>query len=162
MQRLCESPSRSDVSRPSPDRQTRPRTSRPPGPAGRRTVTALFADAVGSTSLGETHDEEVVFELMRACVERMTETVQRHDGVVTQFLGDGIVALFGAPTAFEGSARHAVAAALEMQHSLAEYATAAAGDLGVSYEFRVGLNTGPVVVGQISDDNALGFTALGD
>ena len=69
---------------------------------GRRTVTALFADAVGSTSLGETHDEEVVFELMRACVERMTATVQRHDGVVTQFLGDGSVAPFGAPTAFEG------------------------------------------------------------
>ena len=129
---------------------------------GRRTVTALFADAVESTSFGESHDEEVVFELMRACVQRMSETVQRHGGVVTQFLGDGIIALFGAPTAFEGSARHAVAAALEMQSSLAEYATAAARDRGVSYEFRVGLNTGPAVVGQISDDETLGFTALGD
>ena len=88
--------------------------------------------------MGETHDEEVVFELMRACVERMTETVQRHDGVVTQFLGDGIVALFGAPRAFEGSARHAVAAALEMQSSLAEYASAAFGDLGRRASFGSG------------------------
>jgi class 3 adenylate cyclase/tetratricopeptide (TPR) repeat protein len=128
----------------------------------RRVVTALFVDAVGSTSLGESLDEEEVFALMQGCVERMTDAVQDHGGTVTQFLGDGVVALFGAPVASEDSARHAVAAALDMQRRLSDHVAKVGSGRGIACEFRCGLNTGPVVVGRISDRLEMSFTALGD
>lgn len=128
----------------------------------RRVVTALFVDAVGSTSLGESLDEEEVFSFMQGCVERMTDAVQDHGGTVTQFLGDGVVALFGAPVASEESARHAVAAALDIQRRLADHVASVGSGRGIACEFRCGLNTGPVVVGRISDRLEMSFTALGD
>ncbi|MDP9325078.1 MAG: AAA family ATPase, partial [Candidatus Dormibacteraeota bacterium] len=128
----------------------------------RRVVTALFVDAVGSTSLGESLDEEEVFALMHGCVEQMTDAVQDYGGTVTQFLGDGVVALFGAPVASEESARHAVAAALDMQRRLSDHVATVRSGRGIACEFRCGLNTGPVVVGRISDRLEMSFTALGD
>ena len=65
----------------------------------RRTVTALFADAVGFTPLSERLDEEEVYDLMQGCLGRMMDAVHRYEGTVTQFRGDGVMALFGAPIA---------------------------------------------------------------
>ena len=90
------------------------------------------------------------------------EAVHHYEGTITQFLGDGVMALFGAPIAHEDSARRAVAAALQMQRSLDEYATEVKQRHPVECQFRVGLNTGPVVVGKINDNLDMDYTALGD
>ncbi|MCH7578565.1 MAG: AAA family ATPase, partial [Chloroflexi bacterium] len=128
----------------------------------RRTVTALFADAIGFTPISERLDEEEVYDLMQGCLSRMMDAVHRYEGTVTQFRGDGVMALFGAPIAHEDAARRAVAAALEMQKSLDEYATEIKQRHPIGCRFRVGLNTGPVVVGKISDTLDMDYTALGD
>ena len=128
----------------------------------RRTVTVLFADAAGFTPISERLGEEQVYSLMQGCFARMMDAVHRYDGTVTQFLGDGIMALFGAPIAHEDSPRRAVAAALEMQGALAEYAGEVKKQHRIECRFRAGLNTGPVVVGKISDNLDMDYTALGD
>ena len=128
----------------------------------RRTVTVLFIDAAGSTALGEQLDPEELYNLTQDVLHRMMEAVYMYEGHVAHFRGDGIMAIFGAPIAHEDSARRAVSAALEMQRSLAEFATTIEGRLGVKLSFRVGLNTGLVVVGHIGDDLTMEFTALGD
>ena len=122
----------------------------------------LFADAAGFTPISERLGEEQVYSLMQGCFARMMDAVHRYDGTVTQFLGDGIMALFGAPIAHEDSPRRAVAAALEMQRALAEYAAEAKKQHHIECRFRAGLNTGPVVVGKISDNLDMDYTALGD
>jgi len=128
----------------------------------RRTVTVLFADAVGFTPISEHLDEEQVYDLMQGCLGRMMEAVHRYEGTITQFTGDGVMALFGAPIAHEDSARRAVAAALEMQKSLDDYGAEVKKRHRIECRFRVGLNTGPVVVGKISDNLDMDYTALGD
>lgn len=128
----------------------------------RRTVTVLFVDAVGSTGLAERLGEEEMYALMQRCLARMTETVHRFDGHIAHFAGDGGMAIFGAPIAHEDSARQAVAAALEMQRALQDCSAELKDRHGVECPFRVGLNTGPVVVGTISDDLTMDFTAVGD
>jgi class 3 adenylate cyclase/tetratricopeptide (TPR) repeat protein len=128
----------------------------------RRTVTVLFADAMGFTPISERLDEEQVYDLMQGCLARMMDAVHRYEGTITQFTGDGVMALFGAPIAHEDSARRAVAAALEMQKSLDNYAAEVKNRHAVECRFRVGLNTGPVVVGKISDNLDMDYTALGD
>jgi class 3 adenylate cyclase/tetratricopeptide (TPR) repeat protein len=125
-------------------------------------VTVLFADAMGFTPISERLDEEQVYDLMQGCLARMMEAVHRYEGTITQFTGDGVMALFGAPIAHEDSARRAVAAALEMQKSLDDYAAEVKKRYSIECRFRVGLNTGPVVVGKISDSLEMDYTALGD
>ena len=120
----------------------------------RRNVTILFADAKGFTPLSEALDAEKVYEITQGCIRHMLEAVHRYEGTVNQFTGDGIMAIFGAPIAHEDPARRAVAAALEMQSSLERYSP--------DISFRVGLNSGPVVVGRISDDLEMDYTAIGD
>ena len=124
----------------------------------RRVVTVLFVDAKGFTPLSEGLDAEQVYDLIQGCVQRMVAAVHAHEGTVTQFTGDGIMAVFGAPIAHEDSARRAVSAALEMQSSLQSYVATSS----VACEFRVGLNTGVVVVGSIGDDATMEYTAIGD
>jgi class 3 adenylate cyclase/tetratricopeptide (TPR) repeat protein len=133
-----------------------------PAEGERRTVTVVFADAVGSTPLAEQLGEEEMYSFMRQCLSLMTEAVHRYEGYVASFTGDGIMALFGAPIAHEDSARQAVAAALRMQRSLRQQASKMQQRHGVGCRFRVGLNTGPVVVGTVTDDLQMDFTAIGD
>jgi class 3 adenylate cyclase/tetratricopeptide (TPR) repeat protein len=128
----------------------------------RRVVTVLFADAVGSTAYGERVDAEQVYAVVQRSVALMMEAVHRYEGAITQFRGDGVMALFGAPLAHEDSARRAVLAALEMQRALAEDAAAVRARYGFDQKFRVGLHTGPVVVGAISDDLVMDYSAVGD
>jgi class 3 adenylate cyclase/tetratricopeptide (TPR) repeat protein len=133
-----------------------------PAEGERRIVTVLFVDAVESTPLAERLGEEGMYSLMRGATERMSDAVHAHEGYVATFTGDGMMALFGAPIAHEDSARRAVAAALRMQSALASYAEDIERRHGVSCRFRVGLNTGPVVVGTVTDDLRMDFTAIGD
>jgi class 3 adenylate cyclase/tetratricopeptide (TPR) repeat protein len=128
----------------------------------RRVVTVLFADAVGSTAYGERVDAEQVYAVVQRAVALMMEAVHRYEGAITQFRGDGVMALFGAPLAHEDSARRAVLAALEMQKALGADAVAVRARYGFDQKFRVGLHTGPVVVGTISDDLVMDYSAVGD
>jgi class 3 adenylate cyclase/tetratricopeptide (TPR) repeat protein len=128
----------------------------------RRIVTVLFADAVGHTTISESLDEEEMYNLMQGCFKTMQEVIEKFGGNVNQFTGDGVLALFGAPIAHEDSARRAVMAGLALQESLSEFASEVKKKHPIECSYRVGLNTGPVVVGKISDNLDLEFAAVGD
>jgi len=108
----------------------------------RKTVTALFCDLVGSTTLGERHDPEVLRPLLRGYFGQMREAVERHGGMVQKFIGDAIVAVFGLPVAHEDDALRAVRAGIEMQerlHALNEGSR-------IPLACRIGITTGEVLV----------------
>jgi class 3 adenylate cyclase/tetratricopeptide (TPR) repeat protein len=128
----------------------------------RRTVTVLFVDAVGSVSVGEKMPQEELHRIVHRCTELMCEAVHRYEGTVAHFRGDGIMALFGAPIAHEDAARRAVAAALAMRESLQAYDGELRAHGGKGFNYRIGLNSGPVVVGRIGDDLSMDYTAIGD
>lgn len=128
----------------------------------RRTITVLYADAKGFTPISERLGEEVIYDLSKKFVELMMESVYRYEGTINQFRGDGILALFGAPIAHEDSAKRAVASALEMQTTLKKYASEVKIQHGIDLQFRIGLNTGPVVVGKVHDSLEMDYTAYGD
>jgi class 3 adenylate cyclase/tetratricopeptide (TPR) repeat protein len=128
----------------------------------RRTVTVLFIDAIDSTPAGEKLDVEELHRIVHAGTDKMVEAVNRFEGTVTQFRGDGIMAVFGAPIAHEDSARRAVAAALAMRDSMSAFAAEARARGAHGFDYRIGLNTGPVVVGSIGSDFSMDYTAVGD
>ncbi len=128
----------------------------------RRTITVLFADAKGFTPISENLGDETIYDLSKEFVSLMMDAVHRYEGTINQFRGDGILALFGAPIAHEDAARRAVAAAIEMQNTLKEYATKIKPKHGIDLQFRIGLNTGPVVVGKVHDNLEMDYTAYGD
>jgi class 3 adenylate cyclase len=99
---------------------------------------------------------------MQRCFDLMLEAVHRYEGTVTQFLGDGILALFGAPLAHEDHAQRAVRAALAIQHALLAYQQELEESRGIRFQMRVGLNSGLVVVGTIGTDLNMTYTAIGD
>ena len=127
----------------------------------RKQVTVLFVDMSGFTSLSERLDPEDVHGLMRRAFELMLAEVHANEGTVNQFLGDGIMALFGAPIAHEDHARRAVRAALGIQRALAAY-QAELTSRSITFRARQGLNTGLVVVGSIGGDLRMDYTAVGD
>jgi class 3 adenylate cyclase/tetratricopeptide (TPR) repeat protein len=127
----------------------------------RKQVTVLFVDVSGFTSLSERLDPEEVHRLMRRAFDLMLAEVHRYEGTVNQFLGDGIMALFGAPIAHEDHARRAVYAALGIARALEDYGRELA-PRGISFRVRQGLNTGLVVVGSIGNDLRMDYTAVGD
>ena len=128
----------------------------------RKQVTILFCDIVDSTRLAESLDPERMHELMDHALRLMAEAVHRYEGTVNQFLGDGLMALFGAPVALEDHALRAAQAALAIRETLAGYSEQLKHEHGVEIQLRVGLNTGLVVVGRIGDDLRMDYTAVGD
>jgi class 3 adenylate cyclase/tetratricopeptide (TPR) repeat protein len=128
----------------------------------RKQVTVLFADVSGFTSLAETLDPEAVHGLMSRAFELMLAEIHRYEGTVNQFLGDGLMALFGAPVAHEDHARRAALAALGMQAALAAYRDELSRARSIDFRVRMGLNTGLVVVGAIGDNLRMDYTAVGD
>jgi class 3 adenylate cyclase/tetratricopeptide (TPR) repeat protein len=128
----------------------------------RKQVTVLFCDIVESSRLAERLDPEAMHALMDRALRLMAEAVHRDEGTVNQFLGDGLMALFGAPLALEDHAVRAVRAALAIQETLGGYSAQLAEEHGVELRLRLGLNTGPVVVGRIGDDLRMDYTAIGD
>lgn len=127
----------------------------------RKQVTVLFADLKGSLELLADRDPEDARRLLDPVLERMIEAVRRYEGTVNQVLGDGIMALFGAPVAQEDHAVRACYAALAMQASVAAYAREVQRTEGVPVQIRVGLNSGEVVVRAIDSDLHLDYSAVG-
>ena len=125
-------------------------------------MTVLFADAVNSTGLAEKLGEEAMYGLMQDSLGRMTAAVRAYGGHVASFTGDGIMAVFGAPFAQEETGRRAVACALRMQRALADHAEDLLARHAVEFRFRIGMNTGPAVVGTVSDQMRMELTAIGD
>ena len=112
----------------------------------RKRVTVLFADLKGSMELLADRDPEEARKILDPVLELMMEAVHRYDGTVNQVMGDGIMALFGAPLALEDHAVRACYAALRLQERVSQYTEQALRAHGVSVQIRVGLNSGEVVV----------------
>jgi len=128
----------------------------------RKTVTILFADVANSTALFEYLDPEAVHKIMNGCFRILMDQIHRFEGTVNQFQGDCIMALFGAPIAHENHAQRACQAALAIQKALPPYREELKERLGINFYMRIGLNSGPVVVGAIGDDLRMDYTAQGD
>jgi class 3 adenylate cyclase/tetratricopeptide (TPR) repeat protein len=127
----------------------------------RKQVTVLFADMKGSMELLADRDPEEARKLLDPVIEHMMEAVHRYEGTVSNLMGDGIMALFGAPVAHEDHAVRACYAALRMQESVHRYAEGVRRTEGVPIQIRVGLNSGEVVVGSIGNDLKMDYTAIG-
>jgi len=127
----------------------------------RKQVTVLFADLKGSMELLTDRDPEEARRILDPVLEQMMEAVHRYEGTVNQVMGDGIMALFGAPVAHEDHAVRACYAALRMQDSVKRYAEAARRDYGINAQIRIGLNSGDVVVRAIGSDLRMDYTAVG-
>jgi predicted ATPase/class 3 adenylate cyclase len=127
----------------------------------RKQVTVLFADMKGSMELLADRDPEEARKLLDPVLEHMMEAVHRYEGTVNQVMGDGIMALFGAPLAHEDHAVRACYAALRMQESVKKYAESIQRTEGVPIQIRVGVNSGEVVVRSIGNDLKMDYTAVG-
>ena len=127
----------------------------------RKQVTVLFADLKGSMELLADRDPEEARKLLDPVLERMMEAVHRYEGTVNQVMGDGIMALFGAPLAHEDHAVRACYAALRMQESVKQYADEVRRSHAAVVQIRVGLNSGEVVVRAIGGDLRMDYTAVG-
>ena len=127
----------------------------------RKQVTVLFADMKGSMELLADRDPEEARKLLDPILEHMMEAVHRYEGTVNQVMGDGIMALFGAPLAHEDHAVRACYAALRMQESVKRYAEAVQKTEGIPIQIRVGVNSGEVVVRSIGSDLKMDYTAVG-
>jgi class 3 adenylate cyclase/tetratricopeptide (TPR) repeat protein len=128
----------------------------------RKQVTVVFADLKGSMELLADRDPEEARKILDPVLAHMMDAVHRYEGTVNQVMGDGIMALFGAPIAHEDHAVRACYAALRMQESVNRYAEEARRAHGVSVQIRVGLNSGEVVVRAIGNDLHMDYTAVGE
>ena len=127
----------------------------------RKQVTVLFADLKGSTELIRDLDPEAAQALLDPALHAMMEAVHRYEGTVNQVMGDGIMALFGAPLAHEDHAARACYAALAMQDALRRYADEVRRTHGLTVQMRVGLHSGEVVVRAIGNDLHMDYSAVG-
>jgi adenylate cyclase len=123
-------------------------------------VTVLFADVVHSMDIAASVGAERLRELMAELLDRSTSAVQRYGGALSQFTGDGIMAVFGAPVALEDHAVRACLAALGIQEETAGLATEVSDRDGLDLKLRVGLNSGQVIAGEIGS-TSLGYTTIG-
>jgi class 3 adenylate cyclase/tetratricopeptide (TPR) repeat protein len=128
----------------------------------RKIVTVMFSDVSGFTAMAERLDPEDVHAIMDRAFEVILGAVHRYEGTVNQFLGDGVMALFGAPIAHEDHAQRALSAALAIQDGLKPLAEDVQRTHGIEFRMRMGINTGPVVVGAIGHDLRMDYTAVGD
>src|SRR5262249_38431621 len=128
----------------------------------RKQVTVLFSDVSGFTAMSEKLDPEDVRAIMDSAFEVILNEVHHYEGTVNQFLGDGVMALFGVPVENDGHAHRALRAALAIQSGLTPLADEVRRLHGVEFRMRIGINTGRVVVGAIGRDLRRDYTAVGD
>ena len=128
----------------------------------RKLVTVLFADVANYTSIAEKLDPEEVHQIMDGCFKILMDEIHRYEGTINQFTGDGVMALFGAPVAHEDHAQRACHAALSIQKAMTRYSDKLKRERKIDFKMRIGLNSGPVVVGAIGDDLRMDYTAVGD
>ena len=129
----------------------------PARPKQRKLITVLFADVSGSTTLGERVDPEELSDLFDSLWRHLDAIIQRHGGRIDKHIGDAVMALWGTDHAREDDPERAIRAALEMQSTLREIG---ATGIGRGLTMRIGINTGPVVLGEIASTEE--FTAMGD
>src|SRR5262249_29559594 len=127
----------------------------------RKQITVLFADLKGSMELLAERDPEDARKLLDPVLERMMEAVHHYEGTVNQVMGDGIMALFGAPLAHEDHAMRACYAALRMQEVIRRYCDELRRGQGAEVQIRIGVNSGDVVVRSIGSDLRMDYTAVG-
>src|SRR6516225_3810703 len=127
----------------------------------RKQVTVLFADLKGSMELLADRDPEEARSLLDPVLQLMMDAVHRYEGTINQVMGDGIMALFGAPLAHEDHAVRACYAAIRMQENVKKYAEEARRSHAAVIKIRVGLNSGEVVVRAIGSDLRMDYTAVG-
>jgi class 3 adenylate cyclase/tetratricopeptide (TPR) repeat protein len=127
-------------------------------PEERRKATVLFADLSGYTAVAERMDPEAVKSLVEGALRRLGQEVTRYGGRVDKYIGDNVMAVFGAPVAHEDDPERAVRAGLAMQTAMEEINEQLADSAGVSFLLRVGINSGEVLAGQVGD----GYTVMGD
>ena len=130
----------------------------PPLEGERKLVTVMFADLSGFTALSEALDPERVRGIVNHCFNALVPIVERYGGTVDKFIGDEIMALFGAPLAHENDAERALRAALEMRDAL----TALNAADGTSLGMHVGVNSGTVVTGGLGSDGREQYSVIGD
>jgi len=128
----------------------------------RRPLTILFADIAGSTTIAEKLDPEDWTVLVQQAFDRLNTIASRYGGTVARLMGDGVLVFFGAPVAHEDDPERAVRCGLDMVHEIAGLGGEAHAQHGVPLQVRVGINTGPVVVGMVGSDVAREYTAMGD
>ncbi len=117
-------------------------------PEERRKATVLFADLSGYTAVAERMDPEAVKSLVDRSLRRLGQEVARYGGRVDKYIGDNVMAVFGAPVAHEDDPERAVRAGLAMQSAMGEINERFAAEAGVSFSLRVGINSGEVLAGQ--------------
>jgi class 3 adenylate cyclase len=128
----------------------------------RKPVTALFADVVGSTTLAESMDPEDWTQIINEAFDLMSQAVFRYEGTIAQLQGDAMLAFFGAPVAHEDDPERAVRAALDMVAATDQFARELKRSQGIDFQIRAGINSGPVIVGNVGSDLRYEYTALGD
>src|SRR5690242_5399021 len=129
-------------------------TARPAGAGERRPITVLFADIAGSTAIAERLDPEDWTHLVGDAFKRMNATIERYHGTVARLMGDGVLAFFGAPVAHEDDPERAVRCGLDLVRTIEELdASRHIAELD-QLKVRVGINTGPVVVGVVGTESA--------
>jgi class 3 adenylate cyclase len=128
----------------------------------RKLVTVLFADVANYMSMSEKLDPEEIHQIMDGCFKILMDEIHKYEGTINQFTGDGVMALFGAPVAHEDHAQRACHAALSIQKALKVFEEKIKNDFGADFKMRIGLNSGPVIVGSIGDDLRMDYTAVGD
>jgi class 3 adenylate cyclase/predicted ATPase len=128
----------------------------------RRPLTILFADIAGSTSIAEKLDPEDWTVIVGTAFARLNAVAARYDGTVARLMGDGVLVFFGAPVAHEDDPERAVRCGLDMVREVEGIGGEAHGQHQVPLQVRVGINTGPVVVGMVGTDIAREYTAMGD
>jgi class 3 adenylate cyclase/tetratricopeptide (TPR) repeat protein len=124
----------------------------------RKLVTVMFADISGFTALSEKHDPEVVRALMNGCFDQLVPIVQEYEGTVDKFIGDEIMALFGAPKAHERHAELACSAALDMFEAIRKFNLSN----GTELALHIGINTGLVIAGGIGSEGRQEYSVMGD
>ena len=134
----------------------------PLGAGRRETVAVLFADIVGFTRMAEVMAPEDVLALLREFHTRMTAQIFASGGTVDQYMGDGIVAVFGVPAASSNDAANALNCAEMMLDALERWNDEREGKGDARLDIGIGLNYGPVVLGDVGSEHSMSFTAIGD
>jgi class 3 adenylate cyclase/tetratricopeptide (TPR) repeat protein len=128
----------------------------------RRDVTILFVDLAGFTDLAQRVDPEDLYELIQQFIRLLVEDVYKYEGMVDKLIGDGLMALFGAPISHENNAERAVRSAIDMLSDVARLNAEMRQSLPFDLRVHIGLNAGTVIVGGVGSDLLMNYTAIGD